>query len=249
MKYLLILLSINLVFVQAVFSQKSSSTEDGMVIGKIVDQQTGKPLEYVSVKLFKASDSSIVTGAFTAVDGKYSIPCQFGSFYLKITFANFDPILVSAITVKTALPIFNVGTLKMRRISEKTEREIKVIAEKDVLKAGIDKKIYNVAEDLNVRGGTANDILQRLPSVEVDQDGKVMLRGEGSVTVLIDGRPSSLSGGNGKTLLDALPAGSIERIEIVTNPSAKYDPDGTSGIINIVLKKNKLNGFNGLDHF
>lgn len=246
MRSILILLSFNLFIVQSIFGQKTSSNEDGMVIGKIVDQQTGKALEYVSVKLFKAADSTIVTGAFTAVDGKYSIPCQFGSFYLKITFTNYDPILVSAITVKTALPIFNVGTLKMRKISEKTEREVKVIAEKDVLKACIDKKIYNVAEDLNVRGGTANDILQRLPSVEVDQDGKVMLRGEGSVTVLIDGRPSSLSGGNGKTLLDALPAGSIERIEIVTNPSAKYDPDGTSGIINIVLKKNKLNGFNGL---
>ncbi|MBP5994216.1 MAG: TonB-dependent receptor [Crocinitomicaceae bacterium] len=246
MRSILILLTINLFIAQSVFGQKTNSNEDGLVIGKIVDQQTGKALEYVSVKLFKAADSTIVSGAFTTVDGKYRIPCQYGSFYLKITFMNYDPILVSAITVKTALPIFNVGTLKMRKISEKTEREIKVIAEKDVLKAGIDKKIYNVAEDLNVRGGTANDILQRLPSVEVDQDGKVMLRGEGSVTVLIDGRPSSLSGGNGKTLLDALPAGSIERIEIVTNPSAKYDPDGTSGIINIVLKKNKLNGFNGL---
>lgn len=245
MRSILILLSFNILIVQSLFGQKSTS-EDGVVMGKIVDQQSGKALEYVSVKLFKAADSTIVSGAFTAVDGKYSIPCPFGSYYLKISFTNYDPILVSAITVKTALPIFNVGTLKMRKISEKTEREIKVIAEKDVLKAGIDKKIYNVAEDLNVRGGTANDILQRLPSVEVDQDGKVMLRGEGSVTVLIDGRPSSLSGGNGKTLLDALPAGSIERIEIVTNPSAKYDPDGTSGIINIVLKKNKLNGFNGL---
>ena len=223
MRSILILLTLNLFIIQSIFGQKTSSNEDGMVIGKIVDQQTGKAMEYVSVRLFKAADSSIISGAFTAVDGKYSIPCSFGSFgsfgsfYLKITFANYDPILVSAITVKTAMPIFNVGTLKMRKITEKTEREVKVIAEKDVLKAGIDKKIYNVAEDLNVRGGTANDILQRLPSVEVDQDGRVMLRGEGSVTVLIDGRPSSLSGGNGKTLLDALPAGSIERVEIVTN--------------------------------
>ena len=99
---------------------------------------------------------------------------------------------------------------------------------------------------MSVKGGTANDILKNIPSVDIDQDGRIMLRGDGSVTVLIDGRPSSLSGGNGKTLLDALPAGSIERIEIVTNPSAKYDPDGTSGIINIVIKKNKLKGFNGL---
>ncbi|MFZ9587963.1 MAG: TonB-dependent receptor domain-containing protein, partial [Crocinitomicaceae bacterium] len=226
--------------------QKPTVTEDGQVIGRVIDQQGGKPLEYVSVKLFKSSDSSIVNGAFTDIDGKFSIPCANGSYYLKISFTNYDPIFVSSISLKPSLTVFNVGTLKMRRISEKTEREIKVIAEKDVLQAGIDKKVYNVAEDLNVRGGTANDILQRLPSVEVDQDGRVMLRGEGTVTVLIDGRPSSLSGGNGKTLLDALPAGSIERVEIVTNPSAKYDPDGTSGIINIVLKKNKLSGFNGL---
>ncbi len=227
-------------------AQKPATTEDGTVIGRIVDQQNGKPIEYVSVRLFKAADSSIVSGAFTDVDGKYSIPCANGAYFLKITFTDFDPILVSAVTIKPSLTVFNVGTLKMRKMSEKLEREVKVIAEKDVLKAGIDKKIYNVAEDLNVKGGTANDILQRLPSVEVDQDGGVMLRGEGSVTVLIDGRPSSLSGGNGKSLLDALPAGSIERVEIVTNPSAKYDPDGTSGIINIVLKKNKLSGFNGL---
>lgn len=227
-------------------AQKPLTNEDGTVIGRVIDQQGGKPLEYVAVKLFKAADSSIVSGAFTDVDGKYSIPCANGTYFLKITFTNYDPILVSAISIKPSLTVFNVGTLKMRRMSEKTEREVKVIAEKDVLKAGIDKKIYNVAEDLNVKGGTANDILQRLPSVEVDQDGGVMLRGEGSVTVLIDGRPSSLSGGNGKSLLDALPAGSIERVEIVTNPSAKYDPDGTSGIINIVLKKNKLSGFNGL---
>ncbi len=235
-----------LLFSPFVFAQKPIQSEDGTVIGKIHDQQSNKPLEYVSVRLFRVADSSIVSGAFTDVDGKYSIPCSSGSYFLKITLVNYDPIFVSSISIKPSLTVFNVGTLKMRKISEKTEREVRVIAEKDVLQAGIDKKIYNVAEDLNVRGGTANDVLQRLPSVEVDQDGRVMLRGEGSVTVLIDGRPSSLSGGNGKTLLDALPAGSIERVEIVTNPSAKYDPDGTSGIINIVLKKNKLSGFNGL---
>ena len=235
-----------LLFSPFVFAQKPVQSEDGTVIGKIHDQQSNKPLEYVSVRLFRVADSSIVSGAFTDVDGKYSIPCSSGSYFLKITLVNYDPIFVSSISIKPSLTVFNVGTLKMRKISEKTEREVRVIAEKDVLQAGIDKKIYNVAEDLNVRGGTANDVLQRLPSVEVDQDGRVMLRGEGSVTVLIDGRPSSLSGGNGKTLLDALPAGSIERVEIVTNPSAKYDPDGTSGIINIVLKKNKLSGFNGL---
>jgi outer membrane receptor protein involved in Fe transport len=120
------------------------------------------------------------------------------------------------------------------------------MGKQDILKSGIDKKVYNVGQDLTLRGGTANDVLKNLPSIDLDQDGRILLRGEGSVNILIDGKPSSLTGSNGKTLLDALPAGSIERIEIVTNPSAKYDPDGSSGIINIVLKKNKLKGFNGL---
>ena len=106
----------------------------------------------------------------------------------------------------------------------------------DDLKAGIDKKVYSVEQDISVKGGSANDVLNNIPSIDVDQDGNISLRGDGNVTVLIDGRPSALTAGNGQSLLDALPANSIERIEVVTNPSAKYDPDGTSGIINIILK-------------
>ena len=139
----------------------------------------------------------------------------------------------------------NFENILLKRDITLNLQEVKVKANIDVLKAGIDKKIYNVGQDISVRGGTANDVLNRLPSVEVDEDGGVTLRGDGSVIILINGRPSSLSGGNGKTLLDALPAGSIERVEIVANPSAKYDPDGTSGIINIVLKKSLFRGLNG----
>jgi hypothetical protein len=112
MRSILILLTINILVVQSILGQKATS-EDGVIMGKIVDQQTGKALEYVSVKVFKAADSSIVSGAFTTVDGKYSIPCQFGSYYLKISFTNYDPILVSAITVKTALPIFGLFVRKV----------------------------------------------------------------------------------------------------------------------------------------
>ena len=139
----------------------------------------------------------------------------------------------------------NYGIVALEVDATLNLKEVNVRAQIDVLKAGIDKKIYNVGQDISVRGGTANDVLNRLPSVEVDEDGGVTLRGDGSVIILINGRPSSLSGGNGKTLLDALPAGSIERVEIVANPSAKYDPDGTSGIINIVLKKSLFKGLNG----
>lgn len=220
---------------------------DGIISGKVIDESSNQAIEYVSFRLFSAKDSSLFTGIFTDVDGKFTLEqIPYGNYYAKLTFTGFALKILDDIKISPTMKVVNLGTIKMKADSIKELGAVKVVASLDVLKAGIDKKVYNVGEDLSVKGGSANDVLNNIPSVEVDQDGNVKLRGDGSVTVLIDGRPSSLSGGNGKTLLDALPAGSIERIEVVTNPSAKYDPDGTSGIINIVLKKNKLRGFNGL---
>jgi outer membrane receptor protein involved in Fe transport len=228
-------------------SSLSFGQKDGILTVRIVDKLSDKPMEYVSFRLFSVKDSSVVAGIFTDPDGRFNLEqLAYGNFYGKLTFSGYETISINDIKISPSIKSVNLGTYKM--IIDKTIdfEEVKVVGQLDVLKAGIDKKIYNVGEDLSVKGGTANDVLNNIPSVEVDQDGRIMLRGDGTVTVLIDGRPSSLSGGNGKSLLDALPAGSIERIEVVTNPSAKYDPDGTSGIINIVLKKNKLKGFNGM---
>jgi outer membrane receptor protein involved in Fe transport len=228
-------------------SSMSFGQKDGILTGRIVDKLSDKPMEYVSFRLFSVKDSSVAAGVFTDPDGRFNLEqLAYGNFYGKLTFSGYETITINDIKISPSIKSVNLGTYKM--IIDKTIdfEEVKVVGQLDVLKAGIDKKIYNVGEDLSVKGGTANDVLNNIPSVEVDQDGRIMLRGDGTVTVLIDGRPSSLSGGNGKSLLDALPAGSIERIEVVTNPSAKYDPDGTSGIINIVLKKNKLKGFNGM---
>jgi outer membrane receptor protein involved in Fe transport len=220
---------------------------EGIVSGKVLDKNTDGPMEYVSFRLFSVKDSSLVAGIFTDVDGKFTLEqLPYGTYYGKLTFTGYLTRQIEDIKISPTLKVANLGTIKLDLEKTGDLKEIKVTGQLDVLKAGIDKKVYNVDEDLSVKGGTANDVLLKIPSIELDQDGKVSLRGEGSVTILIDGRPSSLSGGNGKTLLDALPAGSIERIEVVNNPSAKYDPDGTSGIINIVLKKNKLKGFNGL---
>ena len=228
------------------FSQKPNSSGDAIIFGKIIDEKTNQAIEYVAIRLLSVKDSSVVTGIFTDVDGKFNFEnVSYNKYLIKISSTGFQSKIINTISVSAGAKIYNVGTVKLEVDKSMQLEEVRVVGQMDVLKSGIDKKVYNVAEDISVRGGTANDILNRLPSVEVDQDGRVMLRGEGTVTILIDGRPSSLSGGNGKTMLDALPAGSIERIEIVTNPSAKYDPDGTSGIINIVLKKNKLKGFNG----
>jgi outer membrane receptor protein involved in Fe transport len=229
-----------------VFFGKSEAQNLISITGKVLSYEQSKPLEYVSLKLFQLPDSVFVKGSFSNPDGKFELLASPGKYYLKLSIALYEDEITESFELKPTQANLHLGTLRMQKPKTQETKEVVVRGQKEVMETGIDKKVYNVAEDLNVNGGTANDILNRLPSVEVDQDGGVLLRGQGSVTILIDGRPSSMSGGNGKTLLDALPANSIERVEIVTNPSAKYDPDGTSGIINIVLKKNKLLGFNGL---
>ena len=236
-----------IIFLSTVSYSQNSSQGEGMIMGRIVNADNNKSIEYATVRLYLEKDSVLVTGLYTDKDGKFLFDkLLLGPYYLKFSFAGFMPKNSESILISSNLKGINLGTLALEADKTLKLDQINVFGTADILTSGIDKKVYNVAEDMSVKGGTANDVLKNIPSVDLDQDGRIMLRGDGAVTVLIDGRPSSLSGGNGKTLLDALPAGSIERIEIVTNPSAKYDPDGTSGIINIVLKKNKLKGFNGL---
>ncbi len=228
------------------FPNEFWSQNGASITGKVLSNEQSKALEYVAVKLYQLPDSSFQKGGFTNTDGRFVLSSSPGKFFIVLSLTGFENELSETFEIKPGQTNLHIGTLRMQATKTQEVKDIVVRGQKEVMETGIDKKVYNVAEDLNVNGGTANDILNRLPSVEVDQDGGVLLRGQGSVTILIDGRPSSMSGGNGKTLLDALPANSIERVEIVTNPSAKYDPDGTSGIINIVLKKNKLLGFNGM---
>jgi outer membrane receptor protein involved in Fe transport len=236
-----------IIFLPTVSYSQNSSQGDGMIMGRIVNSINDKSMEYVTVRLFLEKDSSLITGIYSDSEGRFLfdklVP---GAYYVKFSFAGFLANSSEKLTITSNLKVLNLGTISIELDKTLQIGQVDVVGQASILSAGIDKKVYNVAEDMSVKGGTANDVLKNIPSVDLDQDGRIMLRGDGAVTVLIDGRPSSLSGGNGKTLLDALPAGSIERIEIVTNPSAKYDPDGTSGIINIVLKKNKLKGFNGL---
>lgn len=242
-----ILLLFILICLNSLTQNNGKPIGEGIIAGKVLDKVSSNPLEYVSFRLFSIKDSSVVTGIFTDIEGKFNLEqVPNGNYYAKLSFSGYETKQIDNISISSSMKVVNLGTIKLDIDKTIEFDEIKVIGNVDVLKAGIDKKVYNVEEDLSVKGGTANDVLNNIPSVEVDQEGRIMLRGDGTVTILIDGRPSSLSGANGKSLLDALPAGSIERIEVVTNPSAKYDPDGTSGIINIVLKKNKLRGFNGL---
>lgn len=235
-----------LLMAQAAVAQGGGNQKIGILIGSVVDSIGDKPLDYVSVKLYSTKDSLVKAGVYSNEKGIIKLDeIPLGQYYIKIGFATYVTKIIPNIAFTMEKPSRDIGEIKLQKDNTLDLQEMKAVGNQELLLNNIDKKVYNVGEDISVRGGTVNDILNNVPSVEIDQEGKISLRGDGNVTILIDGRPSSLSGSNGKSLLDALPANSIERIEIVTNPSAKYDPDGTSGIINIVLKKNKLKGVNG----
>lgn len=210
-----------------------------LVTGSVQDSATATPLEFVKVLLLQPTDSSVVKGAYTNVEGKFSIAgLANGNYLLQCTAFDYSTYYKNInLTTKN----LNVGSIQLQKADYVTKEGVDIVYEQKVLQTSIDKKVYDPTQDLSTQAGTVTEMLNNVPSIEVDQDGNISLRGNQNVTILIDGLPSNLTADN----LSSLPASSIERVEIVTNPSAKYDPDGTAGIINLVLKKNKLRGLNG----
>jgi len=217
-----------------------SQPPQGILTGSITDKKTGIPIEYANVVLYKTKDSTMINGVITDKKGNFRIEkVPFGNFYIKVNFIGYKSGIVSSIMIKPDAPIKNLGDIFLETSSTMIEGAT-ITGEKDQMEYNLDKKVVNVDKNLSLAGGSAIDVMQTIPSVTVDVEGTVSLRGSSNVTILVDGRPS------GFTSLDQLPASMIERVEIVTNPSARYDPDGMSGIINIVLKKKKEPGYNGL---
>ncbi|HLG40446.1 MAG TPA: TonB-dependent receptor [Chitinophagaceae bacterium] len=217
--------------------------ENDHIISGIVQEKTSRqPVEFATVELLKASDSTIVKSTVTDRKGKFVLEkISNGNYVLQCTFIGFEKILMP-VTVKQKRE--NLGTIEIGLLT-KDMSEVTVTSRKSLLNTSIDRKVYNVSQDIMAQSGSASDILKNIPSVEVDIEGQVMLRGSTDVLILINGRPSPLMGRTRAEVLQQLPANSIERIEVITNPSARYRPDGTSGIINIVLKKNIKGGWNG----
>lgn len=215
--------------------------KDVTITGKVIDKITGQPLEYATVAFFSKSENRIVTGGITDETGNFSIPVPSGTYDVSIEFISF---------VKQTLPNQNlsenqnIGNFYLDADTQALD-EVEVFAEKTTVEIKLDKKIYNVGKDLTVRGGTVSDVLDNIPSVSVDVEGNVALRGNENVRILINGKPSGLVGLNSTDALRQLPAESIESVEVITSPSARYDAEGTAGILNIILRRSKLQGFNG----
>jgi len=235
----------------SVFSQNRQSPQDGTAptLGKIKgiirDNSTKQAVEFATIALYKLKDSSLVTGVVAGVKGDFQLSeLPFGRYFMKVNFIGYKQLVIDSIAIRPNAPEVDLGERKLKSNTEQLG-EVEVSSEKSTFQMGIDRKIFNVEKSIVSEGGSANDVLQSIPSVSVDIDGNVSMRGSGNITVLIDGKPSSITGSSRAAILQQIPASSIESIELITNPSAKYDPDGMSGIINIITKKNKLNGFNG----
>lgn len=215
----------------------------GSVSGTIVDQANQQAIAYATVSLHQASDSSVVSGAITDSTGAYHIEgVPYGTYLLKVEFLGFQSMWAPSLTLSRKMPAQDLGALALSPSAVSLDA-VGVVAERNPIEYQLDKKVINVGADNAVPAGSAVDILQTAPSIQTTPSGDVSLRGSTNFRVLIDGKPSLLSSNDA---LRNIPSTSIDRIELITNPSAKYDADGTGGIINVILKKGqKTDGISG----
>ncbi len=218
----------------------AASERDFKVTGVVLEKGTGLPLEYASVS-FLDSSGIAVAGGITDVKGEYAIKVPEGTYTVQYDFISFKTIKIrnQLIDKNTELP-----TVYLEIDSEVLE-EVVVRAETTEVQVRLDKKIYNIGKDLTTSGATVSDALNNVPSVTVDIEGNIALRGNENVRILINGRPSALAGFGSTDALSQLPAEAIDRVEVITSPSARYDAEGTAGILNIILRKEKTLGLNG----
>ena len=222
--------------------------EIGVLKGLVVDSETSEPIPFVTVSLLSFRDSSLVTGGLTGDDGVVDIDkIKVGKYWVVLSSIGYkakkleQPVLLSPRKSVTV----DLGTITLASMSTDLD-EVTVTAKKEVMTMSLEKRQFNIGETLTAISGDPAELLSQVPSVEVDVDGNISLRGNTSVTVFVNGRPSALVTYNdGGPNIQNIPADAIQSIEVITNPSAKYNPEGTAGIINIVLKKEKVHGTNG----
>jgi len=219
-----------------------AETVSGNVKGLVIDEETDKPIEFVSVAIFNDHDQELITGTVTKIDGSFAIKgIDKGKYYIEVSFIGYEKRIVKEIWIEASKSNIDIGKVILPRDIE-TLDEVEIVADEMSVEYKIDRKVINVSQQLTAASGNAVDILQNLPSITVDIEGNVALRGSTGFMLLIDGRPTVLEASEA---LQQIPSNTIENIEIITNPSAKYNPDGTAGIINIITKKNKLKGLSG----
>ncbi|RTZ75004.1 MAG: hypothetical protein DSY99_01355, partial [Candidatus Neomarinimicrobiota bacterium] len=220
----------------------------GVLQGVVLDSASNKPIEYASISIVRVRDDEIITGGVADTDGYFKIQkIPLGRYSVLVEFIGYNKAVIEEVNIfprEGGGIEQNLGDIKLS-ISSVQMAEVDVFGELPQFIQTIDKKIFFVDQSLTVLGGTATDALKKIPSVDVDIDGNISLRGDQNVNVLIDGKPSGLTQSDRRAMVDNIPAAMIDRVEVITNPSAKYDPDGMGGIINIILKRGQFEGMNG----
>ena len=236
-----------IVLVFTIFSV-TAVAQKGTVRGRVTDARTGENIEYATVALLSPKDSTLKGGTVTESNGTFRLEAPYGRYLLRITFIGYEPQYhKSVVSLSAEHPTVNLGKLPINPQATLMEA-VEITAERSMVEYQLDKRVVNVDKNIVAGGGTATDVLEQVPSVAVDNDGNVTLRGSSNVKVLVNGRPSELLASDLSTLLEQIPASTVENVEVITNPSAKYDPEGMSGIINIKLKDRTAGalGLNGV---
>jgi outer membrane receptor protein involved in Fe transport len=230
----------------AIVQLHAQTSPAGKITARVIDAQTQETIPYATAILLDRKTKSTVKSSQTSANGELQLSnLPNGVFLLRLVYVGYQTVLRDSIVLSASRNSISLGTVRMSAAKGTQLKEVNVTAQRSTMQLGIDKKVFSVDQSLVSQGGSATDVLQNVPSIQTDMDGNVSLRGSAGVRVLIDGKPSMIAGGNVAQILQSIPASSIESVEVITNPSAKYDAEGQSGIINIVLKKNKKLGLNG----
>ncbi|HZJ36242.1 MAG TPA: outer membrane beta-barrel protein [Gillisia sp.] len=234
-------ISLLLIFIFLLNSASYAQSNQFTISGKVIDNELGVPLEYSTISITSVDDPKYLNGGVTDINGNFAIEVPSGTYNIKVEFISFESKNFNQRRVDSNL---DLGTIQLGFSSASLD-EVVVIAETTQVEVRLDKKIYNIGKDLTTAGATINDVLNNVPSVSVDVEGSISLRGNENVKILINGKPSAMAGFGQNNVLGQLPADAIERVEVITSPSARYDAEGTAGILNIILRKEKTRGFNG----
>ncbi|GBF19195.1 MULTISPECIES: outer membrane beta-barrel family protein [Arenibacter] len=210
------------------------------ITGTVLDQETDQPLEYATLVLQSVRNPDKVTGGITDANGKFEVETAPGNYNVSVEYISYKSYKLENQNLRSSK---DLGVIRLS-LDVAQLAEVEVVGERTTVELRLDKKVYNVGSDLTVKGGSVTDVLSNVPSVSVDVEGNISLRGNESVRILINGKPSALSGLSPEAL-QQLPADAIEKVEVITNPSARYDAEGTAGILNIILKQSKTAGVNG----
>lgn len=222
---------------------ESSVPGESKLSGIIVDANNGQPVPYASVALYRAKDSTLITGAMCKEDGSFVMEqLPYGRFYVQVSFIGYKKQNFDGIILTPNQKVKSMGTIKINP-STTALAEVDVVANSSPIKYQIDKKVVDISQNIAASGGSVVDALQNTPSVQTDVQGNITLRGSSNFTVLIDGRPSPIEGSEA---LQQIPANLVQNVEIITNPSAKYEAEGSAGIINVIMKKQKVQGTSGM---